>query len=81
MRSYLEDDRKPKGSGVYMWDKMDGYDDEGKGSLNDHPEIQEKVRRVVTQGFIDPEDWKGVCILKKLSSFYVALFSFILRYM
>ncbi|KAJ8069462.1 hypothetical protein OCU04_003116 [Sclerotinia nivalis] len=54
MRTYLED-----GKGGYMWDKLDGYNDGGKGSLDDHPEMQEKVRRVVTQGFIDPEDWKG----------------------
>ncbi|APA11355.1 hypothetical protein SS1G_11605 [Sclerotinia sclerotiorum 1980 UF-70] len=54
MRNYLED-----GKGGYMWDKLDGYNDGGKGSLDDHPEMQEKVRRVVTQGFIDPEDWKG----------------------
>ncbi|KAF7862549.1 hypothetical protein EAF04_007422 [Stromatinia cepivora] len=54
MRTYLKD-----GKGGYMWDKLDGYNDGGKGSLDDHPEMQEKVRRVVTQGFIDPEDWKG----------------------
>ncbi|KAF7953473.1 uncharacterized protein EAE97_000872 [Botrytis byssoidea] len=54
MRNYLED-----GKGGYMFDKMDGYNDGGKGSLDDHPEMQEKVRRVVIQGFIDPEDWKG----------------------
>ncbi|KAG4029154.1 hypothetical protein MFRU_017g00900 [Monilinia fructicola] len=58
LRNYLEDERKPN-SGNYLWDKMDGYNDGGKGSLDDHPELQEKVRRVVTQGFIDPEDWKG----------------------
>lgn len=59
MRKYLE---KTEDSGDYDWDKMDGYNDGGKGSLDDHPDMQEKVRRVVTQGFIDPEDWKGVCI-------------------
>ena len=26
------------------------------------PEIQEKVRRVVTQGHIDPEDFNGVSV-------------------
>lgn len=46
-----------------MFDKMDGYNDGGKGSLDDHPEMQEKVRRVVMQGYIDPEDWKGVSSL------------------
>lgn len=25
------------------------------------PDVQEKVRRCVKQGFIDPEDFKGVC--------------------
>ncbi|ESZ90454.1 hypothetical protein SBOR_9148 [Sclerotinia borealis F-4128] len=58
LRKYLEDERKP-GSGDYLWDKMDGYNDGGKGSLDNHPELQEKVRRVVTQGYIDSEDWKG----------------------
>lgn len=52
---------------------MDGYNDGGKGSLDDHPELQEKVRRVVTQGFIDPEDWKGVCILLYLANFLFSL--------
>lgn len=26
-----------------------------------HSELQEKVRRCINQGFIDPEDFKGVC--------------------
>jgi hypothetical protein len=25
-----------------------------------HPDLQEKVKRVITQGFIDPEDFNGV---------------------
>lgn len=29
-------------------------------TCRDHPEIQEKVRRVVMQGHIDPEDFNGV---------------------
>ena len=31
-----------------------GYDD-----LENSPEVQEKIRRVVKQGHIDPEDFKG----------------------
>ncbi|OTB17037.1 hypothetical protein K445DRAFT_287395 [Daldinia sp. EC12] len=42
------------GDDEYQWDMIDGYDE-----LDDHPEIQEKIRRVVTQGHIDPEDFKG----------------------
>lgn len=38
---------------------LDGYDDGAKGSLNDWPELQEKVRRVITQGHVDAEDWRG----------------------
>lgn len=29
----------------------------------DHPEVQEKIKRVITQGHIDPEDFKGVSTL------------------
>lgn len=29
---------------------------------SEHPDVQEKVRRCINQGFIDPEDFKGVCI-------------------
>jgi len=28
--------------------------------FSDHPDVQEKVRRAVTQGHLDPEDFKGV---------------------
>ncbi|KAI2782123.1 zf-PARP-domain-containing protein [Daldinia loculata] len=42
------------GDGDYQWDMIDGYDE-----LDESPEIQEKIRRVVTQGHIDPEDFKG----------------------
>ncbi|KAM3066546.1 hypothetical protein ACMFMG_002261 [Clarireedia jacksonii] len=58
LRLYLEGDDN-HGSGEYRWDFLDGYDDSGKGGLDGHPDLQEKVRRVVEQGFIDPEDWKG----------------------
>ena len=36
---------------------------------SDHPDLQEKVRRCVNQGFIDPEDFNGVC-LRSYSSLY-----------
>lgn len=29
-------------------------------SGSDHPEVQEKIRRVIKQGHIDPEDFNGV---------------------
>ncbi|KAL1871979.1 hypothetical protein VTK73DRAFT_1809 [Phialemonium thermophilum] len=41
-------------SGNVDWDAIDGYDE-----LAEHPDVQEKIRRVVTQGHIDPEDFKG----------------------
>ncbi|RYO88388.1 hypothetical protein DL766_003067 [Monosporascus sp. MC13-8B] len=40
--------------GDYDWNMLDGYDE-----LDDHPDVQEKIRRVVTQGHIDPEDFNG----------------------
>lgn len=64
MRNYLEDPAKP---GTYRWDFLDGYDGDEKNSLAKHPDLQEKVRRVVTQGFIDPEDWNGVSIRISIS--------------
>lgn len=33
---------------------------------SDHPEIQEKIRRVVEQGHIDDEDFNGVSLLGQL---------------
>jgi hypothetical protein len=57
LREKLEDSNKP---GTYLWDYLDGYDDDDKSSLRNHPDMQEKVRRVITQGFIDPEDFNGV---------------------
>ena len=60
LREALADPGKPDG---YNWEMLDGYGDEDdKFSLADHPELQEKVRRVITQGFIDHEDWNGVCL-------------------
>lgn len=29
--------------------------------LREHPEVREKIKRVLQQGHIDPEDFKGVC--------------------
>ncbi|RDA89254.1 hypothetical protein CP532_0533 [Ophiocordyceps camponoti-leonardi (nom. inval.)] len=43
-----------KGDGTYDFDAIDGYDE-----LNDHPDIQDKIRRCVEQGHIDAEDFKG----------------------
>lgn len=43
-----------QGDEVYDCDAIDGFEE-----LNDHPDVQEKVRRCVKQGFIDPEDFKG----------------------
>jgi hypothetical protein len=57
LREYLEEPGEP---GTYRWDFFAGYDDEGVSGLVNHPDLQEKVRRVVTQGFIDPEDFNGV---------------------
>jgi len=68
MREYLGDHDNP---GSYHWDMLDGYDGEDKNSLEHHPALQEKVRRVITQGFIDPEDFNGVngTIIKSPLSF------------
>ncbi|KAL2062325.1 hypothetical protein VTL71DRAFT_6591 [Oculimacula yallundae] len=43
----------------YRWDMLDGYDSGDKNSLDKNPHLQEKIRRCITQGFIDPEDFKG----------------------
>ena len=56
MREYLLD----QATNEYQWGALDGYDGEEKNSLARHPDLQEKVRRVITQGYIDPEDWNGV---------------------
>ncbi|KAK0633096.1 poly polymerase and DNA-ligase Zn-finger region-domain-containing protein [Immersiella caudata] len=42
----------------YNWDLLDGYDE-----LNDHPDLQEKVRRAIIDGHIAPEDFNGVSFL------------------
>ncbi|EKD14413.1 hypothetical protein MBM_07643 [Drepanopeziza brunnea f. sp. 'multigermtubi' MB_m1] len=58
IRTFLAD---PDAPGTYRWDALDGYDSEGveKNSLEKHPDLQEKVRRCITQGFIDAEDFNG----------------------
>ena len=38
----------------YDWDKLDGWEE-----LEDSPEAQEKIERVIKQGHIDPEDFNG----------------------
>lgn len=57
IRSELEDPKKP---GTYRWDYLDGYDGDDKNSLDKTPDLQEKVRQAITNGFIDPEDFNGV---------------------
>lgn len=59
IRSGIADPNNP---GQYLWDWLDGYDGEDKNGLQGSPDLQAKVRRVITQGFIDPEDWRGVSI-------------------
>lgn len=39
---------------------LDGFESGDKNSLDKKPQLQEKVRRCITQGFIDPEDYNGV---------------------
>lgn len=56
------------GNGGYRWDYLDGYDGDEKGSLQKSPELQAKVRRCITQGFIDPEDFNGVSIFLRRRS-------------
>ena len=58
LRKSLEDPDEP---GTYRWDYLDGYEGDEKNSLDKHPDLQEKVRRVIIQGHIDEEDWNGVC--------------------
>lgn len=65
IRNGIEDPGNP---GQYRWDYLDGYEGDDKDSLQKHPEFQAKVRRVITQGFIDPEDWRGVSFTELLLS-------------
>ncbi|AEO65689.1 uncharacterized protein THITE_119498 [Thermothielavioides terrestris NRRL 8126] len=41
-------------NGEYNWDMLDGWEE-----LEDHPDLRQKVMRVIKQGHIDPEDFKG----------------------
>ncbi|EQL03334.1 zinc finger domain-containing protein [Ophiocordyceps sinensis CO18] len=43
-----------EGDGNLKFDAIDGFDE-----LGDHAEIQEKIRRCVRQGHVDPEDFMG----------------------
>lgn len=58
MRNYLG-----KPDGTYQWDALDGYEGGEKNSLDHHPDLQEKVRDAITNGFIDPDDFNGVCLI------------------
>ncbi|KAH6705190.1 hypothetical protein BKA61DRAFT_617070 [Leptodontidium sp. MPI-SDFR-AT-0119] len=49
----------PDTPGSYRWDMLDGFESGDKNSLDKNPALQEKVRRCITQGFIDPEDFNG----------------------
>jgi len=61
LREALADPGQPDG---YNWDMLDGYEGDEPSSLLHHPDLQAKVRRVIMQGFIDPEDFNGVCLAK-----------------
>ncbi|CAD6502041.1 BgTH12-02284 [Blumeria graminis f. sp. triticale] len=58
----------PTGSGNYEWDLLDGYQGSEKNSLNHFPDLQAKVRRVISQGFIDYEDFNGDPEMNRLGS-------------
>ncbi|EGZ76639.1 zf-PARP-domain-containing protein, partial [Neurospora tetrasperma FGSC 2509] len=58
MRNMLDKD----GTGDYQWDMLDGWEE-----LEEFPVLREKVQRVITQGHIDPEDFKGVSIFSHRS--------------
>jgi hypothetical protein len=69
----------PAGTGNYQWDRLDGYDSGDRGSLDAHPDLQEKVRRVITQGYIDPEDFNGVSSTRDDSTFFFFLLTLVIR--
>ena len=54
LRNLLVDPEEPD---TYRWDRLDGYDGDEKNSLDKHPDLQEKVRRAVENGCIDPEEY------------------------
>ncbi|KAG4443504.1 hypothetical protein IFR05_000977 [Cadophora sp. M221] len=56
LRTLVEDPDTP---GSYRWDMLDGFESGDKNSLDKNPALQEKVRRCITQGFIDHEDFNG----------------------
>jgi hypothetical protein len=57
IREYMADPEKP---GEYLWDRLDGYEGEEHNCLDKSPDLQEKVKLAITQGFIDPDDFNGV---------------------
>ena len=57
IRDIIEDPEHP---GVYRWDYLDGYEGDEKNSLDKHPDLQEKVRNVITNGKHDLGDFNGV---------------------
>ncbi|EHL00705.1 hypothetical protein M7I_3336 [Glarea lozoyensis 74030] len=63
VREVLEDPEHP---GVYRWDFLDGYEGDEKNSLSHFPDLQQKVREVVEQGHIHPEDFNGDPEMNKL---------------
>ncbi|KAE9365328.1 zf-PARP-domain-containing protein [Stipitochalara longipes BDJ] len=56
LRVALADPDQPDG---YNWEMLDGYEGDEPSSLVHHPDLQKKVRRVIMQGYIDPEDFNG----------------------
>jgi len=56
LRDLVADPDEP---GEYRWDMLDGFESGDKNSLDKKPQLQEKVRRCIMQGFIDPEDYNG----------------------
>lgn len=58
----------PTGSGDYKWDLLDGYCGDQTSSLTHRSDLQAKVRRVISQGFIDYEDFNGDPEMNRLGS-------------
>jgi hypothetical protein len=60
MQNIRESLADPDQPGTYLWDKLDGFEGEEHNSLEKSPDLQEKVRLAIMQGFIDPEEFNGV---------------------
>ncbi len=52
---------------------LDGYEGDEPSSLVHYPDLQKKVRRVIMQGYIDPEDFNGVCTTRFAACAYTNL--------